>query len=138
MTSGRMRAGVVIGVIALCSAVAGAAVERVVPGVVHRRFGGPWRGSAEQDARRRKEMLNRMTKDLQLSNVQRAAIDSVMQHSDSSLHIIRAEMEPRLERVLQRSRAEIESRLTPTQKTKFEQSILARRRPYWRASNQWP
>jgi hypothetical protein len=133
MTPGRLRAGVVIALIVLCSALAGAAVERIVfqrvmshrrppggPGGPGGRGGG---GSPEQDAKRRNDMLDRMTKDLALSPTQRAGIDSVMQHTDSLLRAVRTEMQPRLQQVFQSSRVEIEARLDSTQRTKFAKSL---------------
>ena len=134
MTSGRLRAGVVIGLIVVCSALAGAAVERVVVQrmVRHRPGGpgggGPGRGSPQQDSIRRIEMLDRMTKDLSLTPTQRAGIDSVMRRTDSSLRAIRTEMQPRLEKVFELSRVETGARLTPEQKTKFETMMPQRRR----------
>ena len=135
MTSGRLRAGIVIGLIVVCSALAGAAVERVVIQrmVRHRPGGppgpgGPGRGSPQQDSLRRTEMLDRMTRELSLSAPQRAGIDTVMRRTDSSLRAIRTEMQPRLEQVFQNSRTEIGARLTPEQKTKFETTMPGRRR----------
>ena len=124
MTPSRLRAGVVIALIAVSSALAGAAVDRVVAQrMTHRHApggpGGPGRGSPEQDARRRSDMLDRMTKDLDLSASQRAGIDSVMQRSDSALRAIRTEMQPRLKQVFQGSRVEIEARLDSAQRVKF-------------------
>ena len=83
-----------IALIVVCSALAGAAVERIVfqRALRHRTSGGPVglvRGSPEQDARRRSDLMDRMTKDLDLSTSQRAGIDSVMKHTDSSLRAIR-------------------------------------------------
>ena len=132
MTPGRLRAGVVIGLIVVCSALAGAAVDRVViQRVMRHRPGGPGgsgRGSPEQDTRRRNDMLDRMTRELSLTAPQRAGIDSIMRRTDSTLRVIRTEMQPRLEQVFQSSRAEIGARLTPEQKTKFETTMPARRR----------
>lgn len=126
MTPSRRRAGVVIALIAVSSALAGAALDRVVVQRTshHRPFGqgGAGRGSPEQDARRRSDMLDRMSKDLDLSASQRAGIDSVMQRSDSSLRAIRAEMQPRLKQVFQASRVEIEARLDSAQRIKFAAS----------------
>ena len=127
MTPSRLRAGVVIALVVVASVLAGAAVDRVViQRMTHRRppwgQGGPGRGSPEQDAHRRSDMLDRMTKELDLSTTQRAGIDSVMQRSDSSLRAIRAEMQPRLKQVFQGSRAEIEARLDSAQRIKFGQS----------------
>jgi hypothetical protein len=132
MTPGRVRAGFVIALIVVCSALAGAAVERMIfqPALRHRTSGGPGgpgRGSREQDARRRSDLMDRMTKDLDLSTSQRAGIDSVMLHTDSSLRAIRAEMQPRLQQVFQSSRVEIESRLDSAQRVKFVKSLPAGR-----------
>ena len=126
MTPSRLRAGVVIALIAVCSALAGAALDRVaVQRMAHRHpqgQAGPGRGSPEQDARRRSDMMDRMTKDLDLSASQRAGIDSVMQRSDSSLRAIRTEMQPRLRQVFQGSRVEIEARLDSAQRIQFAKS----------------
>ncbi len=132
MTSSRLRAGIIIGVIALCSALAGAAVERSViqKVIVPRRpppAPGTGRFTPEADTRRRSDMLDRMTKDLELTPAQRAGIDSVMQHSDSLLHGIRLEIQPRLEQVLASSRSAIDSRLAPEQRVKYEKMVAERR-----------
>ena len=132
MSPGRLRAAVVIALIVVCSALAGAAVERLVLNRVGRRpgggMGGPWRGTPEQDSRRRNDMLERMTKELGLSAPQRAGIDSVMKRTDSSLRAIRTEMQPRLEQVFKGSRAEIGARLDSTQREKFAKSMPPGRR----------
>ena len=128
MTPGRLRAAVVIALIVLCSALAGAAVERIVfqRTMRHRPSGGhgaPGRGSPEQDSLRRIDMLDRMTKQLELSTRQRAGIDSVMKRTDSSLRAIRTEMQPRLQQVFQSSRAEIEARLDSAQRITFGKTM---------------
>ena len=133
MSPDRLRAAVVIALIVVCSALAGAAVERLVFDRAGARRpgggpGGPWRGSPEQDARRRNDMLDRMTKELGLTAPQRGGIDSVMKRTDSSLRAIRTEMQPRLEQVFQSSRAEIGAKLTAEQKAKFETTMPVRRR----------
>ena len=132
MTPDRRRAAIVIALVVVCSALAGAAVERVVAQRVRRHSsagqGGAGRGSPEQDARRRSDMLDEMTKSLELSATQRAGLDSVMQHTDSSLRAIRAEMQPRIKQVFQRSRADIEARLDSTQRIKFAKSWTGRGR----------
>jgi hypothetical protein len=132
MTSSRLRAGIIIGVIALCSALAGAAVERSViqKVIVPRRplpALGAGRFTREADTRRRSDMLDRMEKDLELTPTQRAGIDSVMQHSDSLLHDIRMEIQPRVEQVLANSRSAIDLRLEPEQRVKYEKMVAERR-----------
>ena len=132
MTSSRLRAGIIIGVIVVCSALAGAAVERsVIQRVMAQRRPPPpfgqGRFTREADSRRRTDMLDRMTKDLTLTPAQRASIDSVMQHSDSLLRGIRLEIQPRLEQVLAASRAAIDAKLDADQRVKYEKMVAERR-----------
>jgi Spy/CpxP family protein refolding chaperone len=129
---GRMRAALVIGAIVIGSALAGAAIDRTVlvrtPPRRVRMSRGAELPTPEQEAKRRQEGLDRMTKDLHLLPAQRAAIDSIMQRTDSSLRVIRVEMQPRLRRVFDSSRAEISARLDSAQKVKFAEN-LSRKKP---------
>jgi hypothetical protein len=115
----------VIATVVVASAIAGAAVDRnVVMRNVRRGGGGGWgpgRGGPppEMEARRRTEMLDRMTKELSLSPAQRAGLDSVFQRTDSSLRAIRREMQPRLRKVFEASRTEMNARLDSTQRQKL-------------------
>ncbi|CAN5780375.1 hypothetical protein BH11GEM1_BH11GEM1_36750 [soil metagenome] len=135
MKPGSARAAMVIAVIVVCSALAGVAIDRVVlQKVLHRHpsgTGGPGRGSPAQDAKRRNELLDRMTTQLTLSTSQRQGIDSVMQRTDASLRAIRSEMQPRLQQVFQSSRGEIEARLDSAQRVQFKamQPTRGDRRP---------
>jgi Spy/CpxP family protein refolding chaperone len=121
----RLRAGLVIAAVVVASAIAGAAVDRnVVMRNVRRGGGGGWgpgRGGPppEMEARRRTEMLDRMTKELSLTPAQRAGLDSVFQRTDSSLRAIRREMQPRLKQVFEASRTEMNARLDSTQRQKL-------------------
>lgn len=133
MTSGRLRASVVIALVVVASALAGAAIERLAFSSMMRH--GPWsgapngpsRGSPEREARRRGEMLDRMTKELALTAAQRTSIDSVMQRTDSSLRTIRSQMQPRIEAVFDSSRAAIAARLDERQKVEFAKKDRRRR-----------
>jgi hypothetical protein len=73
-------------------------------------------------------MLERMTRDLGLSPAQRAGIDSVMQRTDSSLRVVRREMQPRLRKIFDDSRVEIAARLDSAQRVKFAQQNPPKRR----------
>jgi hypothetical protein len=121
----RLRAGLVIAAVVVASAIAGAAVDRnVVMRNVRRGGGGGWgpgRGGPppEMEARRRTEMLDRMTKELSLTAVQRAGLDSIFQRTDSSLRAIRRETQPRIQQVFERSKAEVNARLDSAQREKF-------------------
>ena len=128
MTADRARAALIIAAIAIGSAIAGAGIDRWVVGHGPRRGRGggpPGAQSPEAAARRRAEMLERMTKDLNLTATQRAGIDSVMQRTDSALRVVRGEMEPRVRQILDSSRAHISARLDSAQRVKF----AAQRRP---------
>lgn len=119
-----MRAALIIAAIIIGSAIAGAGLDRVLltRGARHYRGGGQRSGEMppELTAQRRAAMLERMTKDLNLTPPQRAAIDSIMQRTDSALRIVRGEMQPRLTQIFDGSRAEISARLDSTQREKFK------------------
>lgn len=123
----RLRAGLVIAAIVLGSGIVGAAIDRSVlsRSKPDRGREGPRRPTPEQESKRRQDMLDRMTKDLSLTTAQRAGLDSIFQHSDSSLRLIRREMQPRLQQVFESSRVEINARLDSAQRVKF----AAMRRP---------
>ena len=124
MSPGRLRAALVIAAIVIGSAIAGAGLDRVfmTRGARHYRGGGQRSAemSPEMSARRRAATLERMTKDLGLTPSQRAAIDSIMQRTDSALRIVRGEMQPRLTQIFDGSRAEIGARLDSAQREKFK------------------
>lgn len=131
MIAPRLRAGLVLGAVVVASAIAGAAIDRTVMarGARHGRGaggGGDRRAMPEQEQRRRTEMLDRLSADLALTPVQRAGVDSIFQRTDSSLRAIRREMQPRLQQVFERSRAEIDAQLDSAQRAKFAK----RRRGY--------
>lgn len=132
MKGGRARAGLVIALIVISSAIAGAALDHALRGQMRRHPSGPpgfGRGapSAERDAKRRAELLERTTKELGLNPSQRAGIDSVMQRTDSSLRVIRGEMEPRFKAVFDSSRAQISARLDSAQRQQFAKRGRGRR-----------
>lgn len=123
MSPSRGRAAIVIAAIVVCSVVAGAGIDRLMLArTPHRRPSSTL--SPEEAARRRADILEHMTKDLSLTPAQRVGIDSIMQRTDSALRVVRAEMQPRLTRILDSSRAQISARLDSAQRVKF-----AARRP---------
>lgn len=116
----RYRAGLVLGAVAIASAIGGAAIDRAL--LVRRSHeGGGRRGGPppEMEARRRNEMLDGLTRELALSPAQRAGIDSIFQRTDSSLRAIRRESRPRIQQVFERSNVEINARLDSAQRAKF-------------------
>jgi Spy/CpxP family protein refolding chaperone len=131
MSPSRARAALIIAAIAIGSALAGAGIDRwvMMRGPRHGHQGGPLSAnpSPEGMARRRAEMLGRMTKELNLTPAQRAGIDSIMQRTDSALRIVRREMQPRLTQIFEGSRAEISARLDSAQRVKFAKRQRGRR-----------
>jgi hypothetical protein len=128
MNAARARAAIVIAAIAIGSALAGAGIDHWALRHARRGRGGPGSGTPEQAAKRRADMLERMTRDLGLSPAQRAGIDSVMQRTDSSLRVVRREMQPRLRKIFDDSRVEIAARLDSAQRVKFAQQNPPKRR----------
>lgn len=124
MSPSRGRAALIIAAIVIGSAIAGAGLDRVLVmrGSRHYRGGGARSGemSLEMTARRREATLERMSTELTLTPSQRAAIDSIMQRTDSALRVVRGEMQPRLTQIFDQSRAEIGARLDSTQREKFK------------------
>jgi hypothetical protein len=120
VNANRARAAIIIAAIVIGSALAGAGIDHWATRNARRGRGGPPGSSTPKEAaKRRADMLDHMTKDLDLSAAQRAGIDSVMQRTDSALRVVRGEMQPRLTQIFDNSRAEIASRLDSTQRVKF-------------------
>ena len=86
----------------------------------------PFGGTAQAAETRRSEMLERLTDELSLRADQRIAIDSIMQHTDSLLRELRIETQPRVRKVLEESRRQIESRLDSGQRVTFAARQSAR------------
>jgi hypothetical protein len=120
VNANRLRAALIITAIVIGSVLAGAGVDHWATRNARRGRGGPpGSGTPQEAAKRRAEILDRMTKDLDLSAGQRAGIDSVMRRTDSALRVVRSEMQPRVRRIFDSSRAEIAQRLDSTQRVKF-------------------
>ena len=116
----RTRAVLVIVAIVVGSALAGAAVDHAIVLRNPRRFRPvPFGSTARAAETRRSDMLKRLTDELSLRPDQRAAIDSIMQHTDSLLRDVRLETQPRVQKVLDESRKQIESRLDASQRATF-------------------
>jgi hypothetical protein len=131
VTTSRTRAALIIVAIAIGCLVAGAGIDHWATRNARRPRGMPGGATPEEATKRRTEMLDDMTKDLDLTPRQRVGIDSVMQRTDSALRVVRSEMQPRIRQILDQSRAEITARLDSTQRVKFLQRKppLRRRAP---------
>lgn len=120
MSASRQRAAIVIAAVAIGSALAGAAVDHAIVLRNPRRFRPlPFGGTEEAAASRRSDMLERLTHELSLRPDQRVAIDSIMWRTDSVLRGVRQEMQPRVQRILDESRRQIEGRLDSAQRVTF-------------------
>lgn len=128
----RLRAALVIAAVVVASGIAGAAIDRSLVMRDSRRGGmDRRRPTPELEARRRGEMLDRMTRELALTPAQRAGLDSVFQRTDSSLRAIRREMQPRLQQVFEASRTAMNARLDSTQRAKLARMRLGRPPREW-------
>ena len=130
MITNPSRAALVIVSVVIGSALAGAAVDHAI--VLHnpRRFQPAFFDEGtEAAASRRTDMLERLTEELSLRPEQRAAIDSIMRHTDSVLRDVRLEMQPRVQSALDDSRRQIENHLDSSQRASFNARQPAR---HWR------
>lgn len=75
-------------------------------------------------------MLNRLDRELDLTPVQHARIDTVLTRREADLRALMSEARPRFEAIATRTRTEIQAVLTPSQQQEFAkitQRIDARR-----------
>jgi hypothetical protein len=129
VNTSRVRAALIIAAIAIGCLVAGAGIDHWAMRNARRGRGGPPGSSTPEEAsKRRAEILDAMTKDLDLSPVQRVGIDSVMQRTDSALRAVRREAQPRVRQILDASRAEIAARLDSAQRVRFAKQPPPKRR----------
>jgi Spy/CpxP family protein refolding chaperone len=128
VNTSRARAALVIAAIALGCLLAGAGIDHWAMRNARRGRGGPGGSTPEEASKRRAEMLDAMTKSLELSPVQRIGIDSVMQRTDSALRAVRRETQPKVRQILDASRAEIAARLDSAQRVKFAKEPPPKRR----------
>ncbi len=89
------------------------------PGGPGMRGGFPGPMSPERAAERRKEMVRRLTRELDLTTGQQQSIDSIMAGNEAEFAAMEREMRPRMRAFLLRTRGQIDSVLTPEQREKF-------------------
>lgn len=87
------------------------------PGIF--RGGMPSAMSPEFAAQRRREVVKRLTRELDLTATQQKAIDSIMAGNEAEFQALEQEMRPRMRSFLMRTRGQIDSVLTPGQREKF-------------------
>ena len=64
-------------------------------------------------------MVQRLTRELDLTATQQQAIDSIMAGNEAEFAAMEKEMRPRMKAFFERSRGQIDSVLTPAQREKF-------------------
>jgi hypothetical protein len=87
------------------------------PGMVRGGFPGPM--SPEHAAERRRGMVQRLTRELDLNEAQQQAVDSIMASNEGEFQALEREIRPRMKAFLERTRGQIDSVLTPAQREKF-------------------
>jgi Spy/CpxP family protein refolding chaperone len=89
------------------------------PGGPGMRGGFPGSMSPEHAAERRRGMVQRLTRELDLTAPQQQAVDSIMASNEEEFQALEREMRPRMKAFLERTRGQIDSVLTPAQREKF-------------------
>jgi Spy/CpxP family protein refolding chaperone len=127
---GPLLALMVVVIAVLAGAVAGIAVDRLI--LLPHSHREAWHGGAGLHGGpgrppRDREFRNRFARELGLSSQQRISIDSIMDRQGRELRGVRREVQPRLDSIVSRTRAALDSVLTPEQRKKAE--AIRRRHP---------
>ena len=132
----RAVAALLIAFVAIVGAVAGAAIDRVLvertkPALIDTTFhplSQALKVPTEDDRRRLREQLS---SNLGLTAAQDKTIDSIMNSRSGQFNALREELRPRVERLVQDVRTDIEQVLTPEQRVRFHtlQQAMGTARP---------
>jgi hypothetical protein len=111
-------AGLLFLLVGASGVVLGVTLDRVIMHnrMLHRFFG---RGAHEPPLEMRHHMVRRLTRELDLSEAQRALVDSILARQDSTLHELMRDLRPRFQELTSDTHTRIESVLTPAQLEKF-------------------
>jgi hypothetical protein len=82
-------------------------------------------------------MSDRLARDLQLSAAQHASIDSLLDRQAERLRDVRERMRPTIDSMIAETEREVKRRLTPEQRTKYQQ-LLSEMRPRGRGRGERP
>jgi Spy/CpxP family protein refolding chaperone len=66
-------------------------------------------------------MTNRMMREIDLSATQQAGIDSLLDRQAAKLREVRERIRPAMDSLIQETEREVSSRLTPEQRTRYEE-----------------
>jgi Spy/CpxP family protein refolding chaperone len=81
--------------------------------------GGPPEFSPERAAAMRRDMVGRLAHELNLTDTQKSAVDSILAAHETEFEALQKEMRPRMQAFADRTRSDIETVLTPEQKLEF-------------------
>ena len=96
----------------------------------HRRPGMNWSaGGRAPNAVDRHAFRERFTRELDLSASQATRVDSIMEHRMAAIETLQREVRPRMKQLVDSTRAQIDSVLTPTQRERFHEMERRRMRP---------
>ena len=105
----------------------GAVLGMVLDRTVHHRWSDPregWRGGgppwAQHEAEHRRRWA-RVAQQLELTPAQAAAADSIFAQRSKQLEAARSQMEPAMKEIMKAARQQIDSLLTPAQRTKLQE-----------------
>ncbi|MBV9464111.1 MAG: hypothetical protein JO317_07790, partial [Verrucomicrobiae bacterium] len=73
---------------------------------------------------------NRLARQLNLNDGQRAQVDKILFQAHSEIKSLRAQSQPKFVAILDRTEKEIDAVLTPEQREKFEK-VVAERKKFW-------
>jgi hypothetical protein len=127
---GRRAGGPAIAVVVLLLAVivgglAGVAVDRHL--LLRRMFRPGWERFEGHRPPRDREFRNRFAREVGLSPAQQVRIDSIMDRQARELRLVRSKVQPELDSIILRTRRQLDSVLTPEQRTKAEEIRRKRR-----------
>lgn len=82
-------------------------------------MGGPHMGGHDGEFGMRRNMVDHLSRELDLSASQRTKLDSVMERQAAAFKKIREETQPRIKALVDSSHAQIDQLLTPEQRAKY-------------------
>lgn len=113
-------AGIVLLLVAVSGGIAGVAVDRLVL-MPHMFRGGHREHHDGRGPPRDHGVRDRIGRELGLSPEQQTRVDSIMDREMHGVHDVRAEVQPRLDSIVARTRRELDAVLTPEQRKKAEE-----------------
>lgn len=113
-------------VAALIGVVIGVAGERLA---IHHRWGArPFGRAPFGAASEQRRVGDRIARELDLTPTQRVQVDSIMAHNLRDIEQVRREVRPRMREIFVRTRAQMDSVLTPAQRRHLDSMFTTRRR----------